>query len=99
MTHLGSTRGFGVLVFDEAGLVEGGDVTWHAQILSPSMLGPCGQSCRRWRAALNSGGGEKRDDERCLNLNVTLNPRSQFGSAQCCVENQCYLICNVEGLR
>ena len=90
MTHLGSTRGFGVLVFDEAGLVEGGDVIWHAQILSPPMLGPCGQSCRRWQAVLNSGGGEKRDDEQCLNLNVTLNPRSQFGSAVLCRESMLF---------
>jgi len=64
-----------MLAFDEAGLVEG-DVTWRAQISSPPMLGPCGQSRGRRRTALNSGGGEKRDDERCLNLNVTLNPSS-----------------------
>ena len=49
-------------------------MTWHAQISSPPMLGPCGQSRGRQRAAVNSGGGEKRDDERCLNLNVMLNP-------------------------
>jgi len=53
---------------------KGGDMTWHAQISSPPMLGPCGKSCGRRRAAVNSGGREKRDDERCLNLNITLVP-------------------------
>jgi hypothetical protein len=28
-THRGSMRGVGVLMSDEVGLVEGGDVTWH----------------------------------------------------------------------
>ena len=77
-------------------------MTWHAQISSPPMLGPCGQSRGRQRAAVNSGGGEKRDDERCLNLNVMLNPGSPIWileASQSSVECTCHLICNAEGLR
>jgi hypothetical protein len=66
MTHLGSARAFGVLVFDEleVWLVDGSDVTWRVMVYR------YGQSHGRQQAALNSGatggGGEKTDDGRCL---------------------------------